>query len=286
MVFERLRQELGRSGYVTWPMVYAKLSELEASPFDAVIVDECQDLSPAQLRFLSRLTRHNAGELFFAGDLGQRIFQTPFSWSSQGVDIRGRSRTLKINYRTSHQIRRQADRLLDGTLTDADGNEEHRDGTISVFNGPAPTIHVAENEDAETDFVAQWLLERIGDGVVAKEIGIFARTDAQLARAREAIKKASDLSGKGLGGIALATMHAAKGLEFRSVCVIACDDDVIPLEDRIASIGDQADLEDVYNTERHLLYVACTRARDHLLVTGVDPVSEFLEDFTDDGRQA
>ena len=74
-------------------------------------------------------------------------------------------------------------------------------------------------------------------------------------------------------------MHFAKGLEFRSVAVMACDDDVIPQSERIESVADDADLEEVYNTERHLLYVACTRARDHLLVTGVNPVSEFVDDF-------
>lgn len=74
-------------------------------------------------------------------------------------------------------------------------------------------------------------------------------------------------------------MHFAKGLEFRSVVVMACDDEVIPQSERIESVADDADLEEVYNTERHLLYVACTRARDHLLVTGVTPVSEFVDDF-------
>lgn len=75
-----------------------------------------------------------------AGDLGQRIFQQPFPWKSLGVDIRGRSRNLRINYRTSHQIRMQADRLLGPELADVDGNVEERRGTISVFNGPKPTI--------------------------------------------------------------------------------------------------------------------------------------------------
>ena len=74
-------------------------------------------------------------------------------------------------------------------------------------------------------------------------------------------------------------MHRAKGLEFRAVVVAACDDEVIPLQARIEAVADTADLEDVYNTERHLLYVACTRARDHLLVTGVAPGSEFLDDL-------
>jgi superfamily I DNA/RNA helicase len=74
-------------------------------------------------------------------------------------------------------------------------------------------------------------------------------------------------------------MHLAKGLEFRAVVVMACDDDVLPSQARIDTIADSADLEDVYRTERHLLYVACTRARDHLLITGVEPGSEFLADL-------
>ena len=74
-------------------------------------------------------------------------------------------------------------------------------------------------------------------------------------------------------------MHLAKGLEFRVVLVMACDDDVIPLQSRIESIADEADLEEAYATERHLLYVACTRARERLLVTGVGLGSEFLEDL-------
>jgi superfamily I DNA/RNA helicase len=74
-------------------------------------------------------------------------------------------------------------------------------------------------------------------------------------------------------------MHLSKGLEFRVVVVMACDDEVIPLQARIEAVTDDTDLEEVYNTERHLLYVACTRARDHLLVTGVEPVSEFLQDL-------
>ena len=84
------------------------------------------------------------------------------------------------------------------------------------------------------------------------------------------------------GFVSVGTMHRAKGLEFRAVVVMACDDEVIPLQSRIESVTDDSDLEEVYNTERHLLYVACTRARDHLLVTGVQPGSEFLDDMNAD----
>jgi superfamily I DNA/RNA helicase len=82
-----------------------------------------------------------------------------------------------------------------------------------------------------------------------------------------------------LGFASIGTMHLAKGLEFRAVVVMACDDGVLPLEERLETLGDDADLEEVYDTERQLLYVACTRARDWLLVTGVEPASEFLADI-------
>ena len=83
-----------------------------------------------------------------------------------------------------------------------------------------------------------------------------------------------------VGKVAASPMHIAKGLEFRAVAVMACDDEVIPLQERIESVADESDLEEVYNTERHLLYVACTRARDRLLVTGIESASEFLDDLT------
>ena len=116
--------------------------------------------------------------------------------------------------------------------------------------------------------------------------GVFVRSAAEVERARAATEDAG-LPFKVLdenvettsGRVAISTMHLAKGLEFRAVAVMACDDEVIPLQQRIETVADDADLEEVYNTERHLLYVACTRARDHLLVTSVDPASEFLDDL-------
>ena len=83
----------------------------------------------------------------------------------------------------------------------------------------------------------------------------------------------------------IATMHLAKGLEFRAVVAMACDDEVIPLQERIETVGDDADLQEVYDTERHLLYVACTRARDYLLVTATAPASEFLDDLQKAGER-
>ena len=289
-MFARVRSQLASQGYVTYAGVFsrlaAQLADRKHLPFDFAVVDEAQDVSVAQLQFLAALGAGQPNSLFFAGDLGQRIFQPPFSWRALGVDIRGRSRTLHINYRTSHQIRMQADRLLGPELSDVDGNTEQRVGTISVFNGPPPTIRVLANAADESRLVGTWLADLGKAGVMPHEMGVFVRSPLELDRARAAVEHAGlpckvlDENVETTGGhVSISTMHLAKGLEFRAVAVMACDDEIMPLQARIETVADDADLEEVYNTERHLLYVACTRARDHLLVTSVDPASEFLDDL-------
>ena len=167
-----------------------------------------------------------------------------------------------------------------------DGNTESRRGTISLFNGPAPEICTFDTATEESEAVGHWLADRLKEGCQPHEVGLFVRTGEQLKRARAAIKTAgassAELSDKveaETGKVVISTMHLAKGLEFRAVAVMACDDEVLPLQERIETVADESDLEEVYNTERHLLYVACTRARDCLLITGVDPASEFLDDL-------
>ncbi len=289
-LFEQVRSNLKKQGLITsaemFSLVAEKLRTSPHPPFDYVVVDEAQDVSVAQLRFLAALNSDHPNSLFFAGDLGQRIFQQPFSWKALGVDIRGRSRTLRINYRTSHQIRMQADRLLDRELSDVDGNAENRGGTVSVFNGPKPTMQVFDTEKEEAVAVGKWLRQLQDTQILPSEIGVFVRSKAELPRACEAVKAAGlpfQILDENLemvsGNVSICTMHLAKGLEFRVVVVMACDDEVIPLQERIETVADDTDLEEVYNTERHLLYVACTRARDQLLVTGTDPVSEFVDDL-------
>ena len=289
-VFERVHQKLQETSQVTQFQVFGQLTGLftmsSRRSFDFVVVDEAQDVGVAQLRFLAALAPQSPNNLFLAGDLGQRIFQQPFSWKALGVDIRGRSHILKINYRTSHQIRTKADSLLGAELSDVDGNAEERRGTVSVFNGPNPVIRVSETAARETEIVNQWLKALNAEGLTCEEVAIFVRSDDEVLRAAAAIEAAGlphhvlpSIPSDAASSITISTMHLAKGLEFRAVAVIACDEEVIPSQSRIEAIADQADLEDVYNTERHLLYVACTRARDLLLVTGVEPGSEFLSDL-------
>ncbi|MDR1853924.1 MAG: UvrD-helicase domain-containing protein [Azoarcus sp.] len=289
-VYERVLAGLNAAGKLTHAGLFTRLAasiaEREHPPFDFVVLDEAQDVSPAQLKFLAAIGGGRPNALFFAGDLGQRIFQQPFSWKSLGVDVRGRSRTLRVNYRTSHQIRAQADKLLGREVSDVDGNTESRQGTISVFNGPPPILRAFKDEAAESAAVGQWLKELVATGLQAHEIGVFVRSERELPRALAAIA-ASGLAHTVLdremstteGSVSVTTMHLAKGLEFRAVAVMACDDEIIPSQARIETAADEGELEDVYATERHLLYVACTRARDQLHVSAVEPGSEFLLDL-------
>ena len=294
-IFERVRAGLVERNLITYATLFSSLADALSKSknvvFDFAVVDEAQDISIAHLKFFAALGGSRANALFFAGDLGQRIFQQPFSWKSLGVDIRGRSRTLRVNYRTSHQIRTQADRLLGPTVTDVDGNNEDRSDTVSVFNGPPPTIRSLKDEKEEGTVIASWIAERAKDGLQPHEFGVFVRSAEQIDRAREAVEEAGmpfkildEHVETTTGHVSICTMHLAKGLEFRAVVIMACDDEIIPSQERIETIGDDSDLQEVYDTERHLLYVACTRARDHLLVTGVEPVSEFLDDLIERNR--
>ena len=166
-MFEQVSAGLASRNMITRSEMFTKLATAVAEsrnpPFDFIVVDEAQDISVAHLRFFTGLGRHRPDALFFAGDLGQRIFQQPFSWLALGVDIRGRSKTLRVNYRTSHQIRVQADRLLGSEVSDADGNREVRYHTVSVFNGPVPEIRVLSSQEEEVEDVGQWLSEREKD---------------------------------------------------------------------------------------------------------------------------
>ncbi len=240
-IFEQVRDGLLAQKLTTHAGMFTALAAALATgqhaPFEFAVVDEAQDISVAHLRFLTALGANRPDALFFAGDLGQRIFQQPFSWKSLGVDIRGRSRTLRINYRTSHQIRQEADRLLGPQATNVDGNSETRSDTVSVFNGPPPVIRVLDSESSEATAVGAWLAEQSTAGILPQEFGVFVRSAAQVVRAQAAVKEAG-LRFKVLdehvetttGYVSISTMHLAKGLEFRAVAVMACDDEVVPLQ--------------------------------------------------------
>ena len=205
--------------------------------------------------FLSVLGGSRSNSLFFAGDLGQRIFQTPFSWRALGVDVRGRSHTLRINYRTSHQIRRQADpapaRPSWPTSTET---RSARGATVSVFNGPAPEVRTFDSPEDETEAIADWLRARHERGLRA----------AGYRRVRQVIgaDRASALGCPGIGHASCAARRRVR----RRVRIGSRRHDApcqgagvsggrrgrlrrrsrSTLQARIERVGDDADLEEVY----------------------------------------
>lgn len=289
-VFAAVREHLASRRMFTASSLFAATAALyrdkEPKPFSHIVVDEAQDLGVAELRFLASIAADRPDALFFTGDIGQRIFKQPFSWKALGVDVRGRSVTLKVNYRTSHQIRRAADRLLPSSVRDLDGISDDRSGTISVFEGPEPEVHICSDQGEERNAAAQLLRDAVDAGLSPREIGVFVRSEEQLARARAAVRTAG-LPSRSLvepardetETVLVGTMHLAKGLEFRMVLLMACDQDALPLAERIEQVADEFELDEVLTTERQLLYVAATRARDRLVITASTPASEFIDDL-------
>jgi hypothetical protein len=178
-VFETVQRGLAARGLLTLGDVCDRLRErIEldgAHLFRNVVVDEAQGLGPRELRLVAALVAPEPDALFFAGDVGQRIFRWPFLWLAADVDVRGRAQRLKVNYRTTAEIRRFSDRLLPGRITEVDGEAEERKA-LSVLHGPEPELREAPDVAGEAEILAGWLEAGRADGVSAGDIAILART--------------------------------------------------------------------------------------------------------------
>jgi Txe/YoeB family toxin of Txe-Axe toxin-antitoxin module len=278
-VFGGVQEALRKEHRYDWSGLCGRAAELLASGevkprFDAVVVDEVQDLKPPELRFIAALCAHAPGRLMVVGDAGQRIYPGGFSLTSLGIDVRGRSSVLRLNYRTTEQIRRAADRVLGNTADDMDGATETRTGTRSLLRGPVPELVAHESPDAEVEAAVARIRRWLGEGLKPTEIGVFARTrryldplEAALAQAGIASRRLSDQSPPLAPAIQLGTMHRAKGLEFKAVLILGGSADQIPNAFVLSQITDPQDREEAEARERNLLYVAMTRARDELCVS-------------------
>jgi superfamily I DNA/RNA helicase len=270
---------------LTWDRVCIEAAKYqrEAPMFDHVVADEYQDLGPAEMRLLRTLVKPGCDDLFLCGDSGQRIYKAPTSWLSLGLDIRGRSTNLKVNYRTTEQIRRFADRIVRSSI-DAGAGEPEQRGSVSLLSGPEPDVRTAGSPIEEIEAVADWVIGLIESGVSPSEIAVFARTEAIIrTRVEQAIKRAGatfrplkDDEDVATDAIAVGTMHRAKGLEFRAVAVLGCDASTLPLDSVLSGFVDAADREDFIDQERQLLYVACTRARERLLITAAGALTPLV----------
>ena len=288
-VFGGVLEALAGRSLLDWPGLCRRADELltegrATSPYSAVIVDEVQDLKPPELRFLKTLCAARPGNLMVCGDAGQRIYPGGFSLSALGIEVRGRSSVLRINYRTTEQIRRVADHMLGQACDDMDGGEEKRTGTRSLLRGPTPRLvsHASSKDEitAGVDEIRRWL----GAGLAPEAIGVFARTGKRVNELGDALtagdipcRRLSRKEAVAAGAVQLGTMHRAKGLEFKAVLVLGCGDDELPSPVALRGVDDPQDRAAAEARERRLLYVAMTRARDELTVSWSGSPSRFLE---------
>jgi len=297
-VFGGTLDALAERGLVDWPGLCRRAGEQLAagratSPYTAVIVDEVQDLKPPALCFLKTLCAKRPGNLMVCGDAGQRIYPGGFSLSALGIEVRGRSAVLRINYRTTEQIRRVADRMLGVICEDMDGGTESRAGTRSLLKGPEPRLEGYASREAEIAAGVAEIRRWLGEGLAPEAIGVFARTGkrtnalgaalqaAEIPWRRLANKDAASAAAGAAGAVQLGTMHRAKGLEFKAVLVLGCSDTEVPNPSALRGVEDPLDREAALERERRLLYVAMTRARDELTLSWSGSPSRFLAGLLD-----
>lgn len=199
--------------------------------------------------------------------------------------MHGRATRLTVNYRTTEQIRRFADTLLPAALDeDGDGQPESR-ASISLLKGPPPEVSGYATVDEEIAGVARRLRELTTSGFAPRDIAIFCRSETRLKERAELAFRQCGLVGHYLSDdapptdsqVSLGSMHRAKGLEFKVIIVMGCDEDMLPRASVLDDMVDEADRAVFIEQERQLLYVACTRARERLLVTYSGDPSQFLK---------
>lgn len=286
-IFEKARASFGAAGLLSWDQVCHEVAEwlgpAHEEQFAHIVADEVQDFGYADLRLLRALAAEGSDDLFLCGDPGQRIYKMRSSWSATGVNVRGRSTRLRVNYRTTEQIRRFASALLDESVEDSDGEVETRE-TISLLSGVDPEVQSFRSVNEEIEGVVAWLRPLLSQGYAPRDIAIFGRIDAVLAdRAQPALEacglqwaRLRDDQSLAEGCAAVGTMHRAKGLEFKVVVVMGCEKGLMPLSVAIKNHVDPADRAAALEHERNLLYVACTRARERVLLTHSGTMSEFV----------
>lgn len=293
-VFEEYRSELRRHNYkeMTDATRDARLlleRQGNVLPYSSVIVDESQDMGMEAFKLLRQIIP-NSGEsvendFFIVGDAHQRIYRNRVVLSRCDINVRGRSKKLRINYRTTEEIRRWAVRLLEGKpIDDLDGGEDNSKGYKSLMHGEPPEIVKLDSFAAETDFIKKYLDKLLDDGQSLNSVCLVARTNELLRQYEGALKakgiptsfiRRSQADDRNSDGIRMATMHRVKGLEFDHVIIAGCNDGVIPL-DAARTSYDPEEVEENEILERALLLVAATRAKKRVLVTCSGEKSSFI----------
>jgi len=259
------------------------LRQTGAPRYRHILVDEAQDLHPSQWRLLRAAVAQGPDDLFIVADPHQRIYDNRVSLASMRISVRGRSQRLSLSYRTTQEVLSWAVSLL-GTdpVTGLDGEVDSLLGYRSPMHGPHPRLRMAATRAEEFLQLAEQIRQWLALGIEPQAIGVTARTASLVREAREMLKSAGittiPLSGRNNAqAVRAGTMHAMKGLEFQAVAVVGVERGLVPEPATItpASEDPVACAQDLQR-ERCVLFVACTRARDHLYVSGTGEPSPFL----------
>jgi hypothetical protein len=254
-------------------------------PFKNVISDEIQDFSNVELRFLRSLVEEKENDLFLVGDPYQKIYAKKINFSAAGISIRGhRSKQLRINYRTSEEIKRLALSTVKGLSYDNfDGEDEKLNGYLSLFHGEKPSYHIFRTKSEEIDFIVEQIKSLKVQGLNYSDIAIGFRTKDALKEVKTALHKLkipySDNTGSAANdtsGIVLSTLHGMKGLEFKAVFLADINNRTCPLHFSNINEMEEQEKEDYFNREKSLMYVAMTRAINVLKISGVGVKSEMI----------
>lgn len=255
--------------------------------YASIIIDEGQDFSDNAYRLIRALAgEEHPNDIFIVGDSHQRIYRNHPILSKCGINVRGRSSILKINYRTTEEIRKQALLLLKGiSFDDLDKGFDLGDKCQSLTHGEKPIVENFGNANDEFDFLLREVKKLKDNGVSLTDICVVARTKKLVddyialftkAGIRSYAIKRNKADDRSFDGLRVATMHRVKGLEFKYVFIAAVNNRVIPLSSAINK-ADAVSEEESITSEKCLLYVAMTRAQKGVYITSYGRKSEFLE---------
>jgi superfamily I DNA/RNA helicase len=257
-------------------------------PYRAIVVDEAQDMGTQAFRLLRQMIPggDQQNDLFVVGDAHQRIYRHKVVLGQCGINIRGRSRKLRINYRTTDETRRWAIHLLEGVnIDDLDAGVDDQKGYKSLLHGVAPTVRHFTSFRDESDFLSQYLRQVETEGEPISAVCLVARTNELLKQYESALRdkgcqtylvRRSEAEDRNIPGLRLATMHRVKGLEFDRVIIAGVNDGIVPYAGEESASPDPTVRREFDARERALLYVAATRAKKEVVVTSFGKASRFL----------
>jgi len=291
-VFEEMRLQLSQKQFTTIEdAVHDAMAELEkdamgAGRYRAIVVDEGQDFGSEMLKLLRGLVKPQENDIFIVGDGHQRIYRRKAVLSRCGIDVKGRSRKLKINYRTTEEIRAYATSVLEGIpMDDLDAGEDGSKDYRSLTHGESPTVKNFDSMNAEVDWILSQVDDLVAEGLRLRDICITVRTNGLL-EALQALLVAKKIEtrklsrqqpdNRNLEGIRLATMHRVKGLEFKAIFMACVNDGVVPLRAASAETKDPVEQNLFEASERALFHVAATRAVKHLFLSSHGRASHYL----------